>query len=1352
MAHMKTPDLFSRSSRFAEGSLWLKLIVFASILLASAVDFQAQTTGVGITRVSLSADATVLFMEGSQFGATPAITVAEQSVQDVVVNVDGTSLTGVMPSGLTPGLYPATLDAGALPCSSDPIPCDTIAHFFITIPGDGQTGAQGPAGPTGPQGPQGELGPVGPTGPTGAGLQEQEDGSVVLSATGGVTQSQGGDGLPVNILQVNPISGRKPFQMRQFTGFNNGIYDDFGVLGWNVDPYAGGTPNGEPSFSMAFENDFFNGANHTMEWYVNYLSPDKNLYFRPFFTSVLRDDNSSYQAQNIIDMGLGANGSFDVMANGFSDRPRLHVDRTSAQFFVPLSVGSVGASTDFRIYSNAASGTGAYGFFRADNTRPGRVTYFGGNGSSATVSEFAFDSEVLPRVDNSNALGTPSSRWRSVQAGTGDSSFAGRVGIGTTSPRNKFEVNGGVLISPNSPGKDTFEFSTHAANEGRLNIKNVDEVTVQIRAGGASFFNGGNVGIGKPVPTSRLDLAAGTSAAGTAPLGFTSGPLLSQPAVGKIEFLNDAWYGTVTTGAQRKQFAFTSDITDAIAGINTGDQITSDDNAGNGVVYPTWVSATTGSLPKNVSSAKLTFVPSTGVLSAVGFAGPLVGNVTGNVSGTSGSTTGNAATATALQTARSINGVPFDGTADIIMSAISSGGSAKTGNLLLGDITSTIVDDNRYCSFPGLARLPNGVLLAVYRCGGSHVSVDGVIRSKMSADQGMTWSPESTVFDPGAGLDARDPEIKLLRNGTLLLTISTSIGAALNSSVIVMKGTINSDNAVTWSSPISVSSPFLTAGKFYGSVSKVLELADGTILLPVYGQNSGDPSDPNFANAAVVKSTDGGATWGAQVLIAATDGSTKGYSESNGVILPDGRITLIIRQDISPKGYYEAHSDDDGLTWSTPTEVISSATVGKPAVSLLASGAMLLVARTNSASRTGYAASWDTGATWTSFTTYNNLLGTDMYDSTELLSGGDVAAAISHSAADGNSAAIVYQDFYDGNGVFAGGSIKGTNLYASGSIGIGTTNPAGILDISSDDTTEVFFGQHSADGAGTSAVFRKSRGSAASPMIVSTGDEVGSLAFEAHDGASYVEVAAIEAQVDGVPTAGVMPGRLAFFTTNAAARLERMRIDKNGNVGIGTTNPGYALQVGTTGSSVALGGAPTANGSGRLKFINSNTATNWQISSNDSSAGALEFTPSTAGGGSGFATPAMLISNGRNVGIGTSTPRGTLDVNGTTVISPNNSAKDTFEFSTHAANEGRMRIKNVDTLTVQIRAGGPSYFNGGNVGIGTTAPNAKLDVAGGDIHVGTVGAGIILHSPNGSCFRVGVNDSGALSTTAVSCP
>src|SRR5207237_6666155 len=49
-----------------------------------------------------------------------------------------------------------------------------------------------------------------------------------------------------------------------------------------------------------------------------------------------------------------------------------------------------------------------------------------------------------------------------------------------------------------------------------------------------------------------------------------------------------------------------------------------------------------------------------GTITATGFSGPLTGNVTGNLTG---NVTGNATSATALQTARTINGVSFDGTA-----------------------------------------------------------------------------------------------------------------------------------------------------------------------------------------------------------------------------------------------------------------------------------------------------------------------------------------------------------------------------------------------------------------------------------------------------------------------------------------------------------------------------------------------------------------------------------------------------------------------------------------------------------------------------------------------------------------
>jgi len=68
---------------------------------------------------------------------------------------------------------------------------------------------------------------------------------------------------------------------------------------------------------------------------------------------------------------------------------------------------------------------------------------------------------------------------------------------------------------------------------------------------------GGNVGIGTTAPTAVLHLKAGTATASSAPLKFTSGTLLTTPEAGSIEFLTDAYYGTITTAGARKQFAFT---------------------------------------------------------------------------------------------------------------------------------------------------------------------------------------------------------------------------------------------------------------------------------------------------------------------------------------------------------------------------------------------------------------------------------------------------------------------------------------------------------------------------------------------------------------------------------------------------------------------------------------------------------------------------------------------------------------------------------------------------------------------------------------------------------------------------
>lgn len=130
-------------------------------------------------------------------------------------------------------------------------------------------------------------------------------------------------------------------------------------------------------------------------------------------------------------------------------------------------------------------------------------------------------------------------------------------------------------------------------------------------------------------------------------------------------------------------------------------------------------------------------------------------------------------------------------------------------------------------------------------------------------------------------------------------------------------------------------------------------------------------------------------------------------------------------------------------------------------------------------------------------------------------------------------------------------------------VGIGTTSPNMKLEIVADNDLFALIRSNNGDGSAVIDV-KKTRGTVAVPTAVVAGDLAGMFNFRIHDGIDTDSVIAnVKAVVETIGGVKNASGSLIFGTTESSNRAtERMRINSNGNVGIGTTNPGaYKLAV-----------------------------------------------------------------------------------------------------------------------------------------------------------------------------------------------
>ena len=321
-------------------------------------------------------------------------------------------------------------------------------------------------------------------------------------------------------------------------------------------------------------------------------------------------------------------------------------------------------------------------------------------------------------------------------------------------------------------------------------------------------------------------------------------------------------------------------------------------------------------------------------------------------------------------------------------------------------------------------------------------------------------------------------------------------------------------------------------------------------------------------------------------------------------------------------------------------------------------------------------------------------------------------------------------------------------ILSNGNIGIGTSNPLNSLHINSTDGIVIPVGTNAERPTSSAAV----RG-----LVRYNSD--GSQ-FEGFDGSNWGSLGGVidvdqDTYINAETSAGINNNQLSFF----ASGTQRMIIDSNGNVGIGTTSPSTLLTIGNnnqftvtasgaidatsltldTALAVAEGGTGTTtltgivvgNGNSAMSAIAAASAN--QLLRRNSANNAYEFfTPTYAGSGantditslSGLTT-ALTVGQG---GTGTTslTLNGMLYGNGTGVIQ-----------NTGQGNAGNLLIPNASGVPTFVTMSGDAIINATG-----TLVISDNSIDGTDIALGADAQGDIMYYDGTNWTRLAAGTTG----------
>lgn len=223
---------------------------------------------------------------------------------------------------------------------------------------------------------------------------------------------------------------------------------------------------------------------------------------------------------------------------------------------------------------------------------------------------------------------------------------------------------------------------------------------------------------------------------------------------------------------------------------------------------------------------------------------------------------------------------------------------------------------------------------------------------------------------------------------------------------------------------------------------------------------------------------------------------------------------------------------------------------------------------------------------------------------------------------------------------------------------------------------------------------RHSAGSSTTPTATTSSSGLVTFSGRGHTGSGFTsDKAQISLTADELFSPTANGTRITFSTTTngTTSMNERMRIDNNGNVGIGTINPAEKLEVFSTANNIAK--MTTSLSSGYLRFfMNSSEVTGYIGTFNDNVNKSFEVGTSGSNPTGSFflttqATPRLTVLPAGNIGIGTTAPAEKLNIRDGNILLETSTTNKVLVKANGTASAGEVIMyTNTGVKSVELRA------------------------------------------------------------------